>query len=158
MEAAIDRHKLINDQAWIEADEIPFQSFTCVGQVNNQAILPLLKPQEVIPAISHVARGHGSPMRLLKTNLTSACERNCAYCSFRAGRDFRRATLTPDEMANLYHRMAIAGLVDGLFLSSGIAGGGIRTQDLLIDTVEILRFKYHYNGYIHLKIIVVIVA
>lgn len=152
MLATLDHLKLINHQAWIEADEIPLQSFTCVGQVTNQIITRRPETQEVIPAISLAARGHGSPMRLLKTNLTSACERNCAYCSFRAGRDFRRATLNPDEMANLYHRMAIAGLVDGLFLSSGIAGGGIHTQDLLIDTIEILRFKYQYSGYIHLKI------
>jgi predicted DNA-binding helix-hairpin-helix protein len=38
-----------------------------------------------------------------------------------------------------------------MFLSSGIVGGGVRTQDLLIDTADILRKKYNYKGYLHLK-------
>jgi len=39
-----------------------------------------------------------------------------------------------------------------MFLSSGVAGGGIRTQDKLLDTAEILRHKLGFRGYIHLKI------
>jgi hypothetical protein len=45
-----------------------------------------------------------------------------------------------------------AGMVEGLFLSSGIIKGGITTQDRLIDTAELLRIKHGYRGYIHLKI------
>src|SRR5262249_49203893 len=41
---------------------------------------------------------------------------------------------------------------EGTFLSSGIAGGGIRTQDRLLDTADILRRKLRFRGYIHLKI------
>ncbi len=48
--------------------------------------------------------------------------------------------------------MQQAGLVDGLFLSSGIIKGGVSTQDRLIDAAEILRSKFLYRGYIHLKI------
>jgi predicted DNA-binding helix-hairpin-helix protein len=33
-----------------------------------------------------------------------------------------------------------------------VIGGGIRTQDLLIDTAEILRFKLGYIGYLHMKV------
>ena len=36
---------------------------------------------------------NGKPIKLLKTLLSSACERDRYYCPFRAGRDFRRATL-----------------------------------------------------------------
>ena len=53
----------------------------------------------------------GKRIALLKTLLTSACERDCAYCAFRQGRDFRRATFTPDELARLFtqlHRKDIA--------------------------------------------------
>ena len=42
---------------------------------------------------------NGQQIRLLKSLLTSACERNCNYCPFRAGRDFRRATFKPEEFA-----------------------------------------------------------
>jgi predicted DNA-binding helix-hairpin-helix protein len=94
----------------------------------------------------------GKRIRLLKTLLTSACERNCFYCPFRAGRDFRRATFKPDELANTYMSLHRAGIAGGIFLSSGVIRGGVRTQDLLIDTAEILRHKLGYQGYLHLKI------
>lgn len=94
----------------------------------------------------------GKRIKLLKTLLTSACERNCNYCPFRAGRDFRRATFRPDEMAATFAQLHRAGAVEGLFLSSGIAGGGPRTQDRLIDTAEALRRKLGYRGYLHLKL------
>jgi predicted DNA-binding helix-hairpin-helix protein len=106
---------------------------------------------EHIPEITRAKKSAGE-IRLLKTVLTSACERNCNYCCFRAGRDFRRATLKPDEMAQVFHQMHISGIAEGLFLSSGVAGGGVCTQDRLIDTADILRQKYTYRGYLHLKI------
>ena len=40
----------------------------------------------------------------------------------------------------------------GLFLSSGIIKGSIVTQDKLLETVEIIRKRYRFNGYIHLKV------
>jgi predicted DNA-binding helix-hairpin-helix protein len=95
---------------------------------------------------------NGKNIRLLKTLLTSACEKNCNYCPFRAGRNFKRATLKPDEMANKFMALIRAGIVEGIFLSSGVAGGGIKTQDRLNKTAEILRVKHKFRGYIHLKI------
>jgi predicted DNA-binding helix-hairpin-helix protein len=90
---------------------------------------------------------------ILKTMLTTACERNCYYCPFRAGRaKTQRMTITPDDMAKAFITLYQGGAVDGLFLSSGIIKGSIPTQDKLIDTVEIIRRKHNYKGYIHLKI------
>jgi len=94
----------------------------------------------------------GKTITLLKTLLTSACERNCYYCPFRAGRDYRRVTFKPEEMASAFMQMYRAGMVEGLFLSSGIIRGGVTTQDKLIDTTEILRRKLGFKGYVHLKI------
>jgi predicted DNA-binding helix-hairpin-helix protein len=42
--------------------------------------------------------------------------------------------------------------VRGLFLSSGIVGGGVKAMDPMLATVELLRTKYQYTGYVHLKI------
>ncbi len=94
----------------------------------------------------------GKTIPLLKTLLTSACERDCYYCPFRARRNFRRATFKPEEMARTFDELQRARIADGLFLSSGIAGGGMKTQDRLIDTIDILRNHLHYRGYVHLKI------
>jgi predicted DNA-binding helix-hairpin-helix protein len=102
--------------------------------------------------IHHAIMPGGRRIALLKTLLTSACERDCYYCPFRAGRDFRRATFSADEMARVFDEMSRRAQVEGLFLSSGVAGGGIRTQDKIIASAEILRRKYNFRGYIHLKI------
>lgn len=102
--------------------------------------------------VTHVALPNGKTMPMLKTLLTSACERNCSYCPFRAGRNFRRHTWQPEELAQTFMDMFRAGAVQGLFLSSGIIGGGLKTQDKLLATAEILRQKHHFRGYVHLKI------
>lgn len=94
----------------------------------------------------------GKQIKLLKTLLSSACERDCYYCPFRAGRDFRRATFRPQEFADLFSKLSGANLAEGVFLSSGLAGGGVQTQDKLLDTADILRSRHGFQGYIHLKI------
>jgi len=60
--------------------------------------------------------------------------------------------MKPEEMARSFMRLHEEGGVEGLFLSSGAINGGIYTQDLLIDTAEILRNKLEFRGYMHLKI------
>jgi predicted DNA-binding helix-hairpin-helix protein len=90
---------------------------------------------------------------ILKTMITTACEKDCFYCPFRAGRGkTKRVTITPDALASAFDQMQRARQVDGLFLSSGIIKGSIRTQDKIIDTIEIIRKRYEYRGYVHLKI------
>jgi len=109
-------------------------------------------PPDLSGCIHRAVMPGGRRIALLKTLLTSACERDCAYCAFRAGRDFRRATFTPDELARLFLQLYRRGIAEGIFLSSALAGGGPRTQDRLIATAEILRRRYGFGGYIHLKI------
>jgi len=102
--------------------------------------------------IAEVAMPGGKKMKVLKTMLTSACERNCHYCVFRAGRNMRRQTFKPEEMAKTFLMVYEAGAVEGLFLSSGVIKGGVATQDRLLDTADILRNKMGYRGYLHLKL------
>jgi len=111
---------------------------------------PLERKKHSLGIYQAVAGGKRVP--LLKTLLTSACERDCYYCPFRAGRNFRRATFKPEEMARVFTQMNQANIASGLFLSSGIIGGGVRTQDKLLDTADILRRKMNFAGYIHLKL------
>ncbi|MBN1887619.1 MAG: hypothetical protein JW850_06500, partial [Thermoflexales bacterium] len=47
-------------------------------------------PRDVEPYITHAALPGGKHITLLKTLLSSACERDCYYCACRAGRDCRR--------------------------------------------------------------------
>lgn len=110
-----------------------------------------LNSLEQAGVVYHAAAG-GRRVKLLKTLLTSACEHDCYYCPFRAGRDFRRETLRPEELSDAFIQMHRAGMVEGLFLSSGLAGGGVKTQDRLLAAAENLRQKQGYRGYLHLKI------
>jgi predicted DNA-binding helix-hairpin-helix protein len=55
-------------------------------------------------------------------------------------------------MARAFMSLYRAGMIQGLFLSSGVAGGSLRTQDQILATAELLRYKYHFKGYVHLKL------
>ena len=136
---AIGRLKLLTDQMHLEPAEDARPVCFTPKQKRETFIHPAKLP-------------NGKNIKLLKTLLTSACERDCYYCPFRAGRDFRRATFKPEEFASLFMNLHRAGAAEGIFLSSGIAGGGIRTQDQLLDTADILRHKLGFHGYIHLKV------
>ena len=114
---------------------------------------PVIRGKSLPPVpITEVALPGGKKMKVLKTMLSTACERNCHYCPFRAGRKMRRETFKPEEMAKTFIAVYESGAVEGLFLSSGILKGGVTTQDKLIDTADILRKKFNYRGYMHLKI------
>lgn len=140
---AITRLRMLSEQMSLEpAEEHPM-------------VTPYLDQTEQCPnaVFIHPAMlPDGRRVKLLKTLLSSACERDCYYCPFRAGRDFRRVTFRPEEFARLFMRLVQKGIAEGVFLSSAIASGGIRTQDRLLETAEILRFRMGFGGYIHLKI------
>ncbi len=106
----------------------------------------------VLPCVSHLTTPWGERKATLKVLQTSTCQNNCNYCAFRAGRDFQRAHLTPDELARSFDLMYRAGLVESLFLSSGVVGTN-RTMDEMLATVELVRLKYGFRGYVHLKLL-----
>ncbi len=140
---AISRLKLLSDQMRLEPAEERSPTGTAPAQTASCPEGLFVHPAQM-PG--------GKQIMLLKTLLSSACERDCYYCPFRAGRDFRRATFQPEEFAHLFIHLAQKRAAEGIFLSSGIAGGGIRTEDKLLDTADILRNKLGFRGYIHLKI------
>ncbi len=140
---SLDRLKLLSSQMDLE----PAEDASCPTpelQTSTERKKDVYLAEAVLPG--------GKRITLLKTLLTTACERNCNYCPFRAGRDYRRATFKPEELASTYMSLFRAGIAGGIFLSSGIVGGGVRTQDKLIESAEILRHKLGYTGYLHLKI------
>jgi predicted DNA-binding helix-hairpin-helix protein len=140
---AIQRLKLLSSQMHLEPGEDAER-----GYENDSKFTK--KTDRII--IGHATLPGGRRIPLLKTLLTSACERDCYYCPFRAGRDFRRATFKPEEFAHTYMALHKGGLTEGVFLSSGITGGGVNTQEKMNDTAEVLRRKLDYTGYLHLKI------
>lgn len=95
----------------------------------------------------------GRRVAMLKVLLSNVCQKDCYYCANRASRDFRRVTFAPEELARAFDQMHRKGLVKGLFLSSGVCGNAGRTMDQMIATVELVRKRYAFAGYVHLKIL-----
>ncbi len=91
---------------------------------------------------------------ILKTLLSSACAGDCGYCPMRTASDqVRRCTMGADEMAKIFLAYYRRLRLHGLFLSSGIIRDADHTMQRLIAVAAILRRKYQYRGYIHLKVI-----
>jgi len=142
----------LNPHATAPCGHSPADLQRTYASVQEREAVSLSQPKKNALGLHDAVVPGGQRIRLLKTLLTSACERDCYYCPFRKGRDFRRATFKPDEMASTFAQLHSANVTEGFFLSSGIAGGGIKTQDRLIDTASILRRKHDYRGYLHLKL------
>ncbi len=94
----------------------------------------------------------GTSTALFRVLQSNSCEWDCPYCPLRRSNDIERATLEPEELAQLFMARFEMGTVDGLFLSSAVAGGLRPAMGRMLDTVELLRVRYGYAGYVHLKL------
>jgi putative DNA modification/repair radical SAM protein len=103
--------------------------------------------------VHNVALPGGGCIPLLKVLMTNICLNDCAYCVNQVGRDIPRCSFQSEELAKLFMELYAKRLVQGLFLSSGIGSNASRTMESMINTVEILRCRYKFRGYIHLKIL-----
>jgi predicted DNA-binding helix-hairpin-helix protein len=95
----------------------------------------------------------GGSTRLFKVLQTNACRYSCKYCFTSCAIRRKRTTFKPDELATTFVSLKQQRRVDGLFLSSGIVPDADTTMEKMLATVERLRFKEGYTGYIHLKLI-----
>ena len=73
------------------------------------------KKHESLGIVNYNEPGRRQPMKLLKTMLTTACERDCHYCPFRAGRNYKRTSFKPDEMASTFMALEKRGVANGHF-------------------------------------------
>ncbi|MCX7780665.1 MAG: putative DNA modification/repair radical SAM protein [Negativicutes bacterium] len=103
--------------------------------------------------VCHSFTPDGRCISLFKVLLTNCCEKDCTYCPNRQERDVPRARFTSQELADLFMDFYRRNYVEGLFLSSGIWHSLDATMQEIIQVAEILRTKYRFGGYIHLKIL-----
>jgi predicted DNA-binding helix-hairpin-helix protein len=144
----LEKLKRLGDGARYEAaEDVDPTGAPVAGQTCSR-----IKSLDLEGAIHHAALPGGRRVPLLKTMVTSVCERDCLYCPFRSGRDFSRVTFKPEELATIVDQLYRSGLIQGVFLSSGLAGGGVRSQNRIIETAEVLRGRLKFHGYIHLKL------
>lgn len=107
----------------------------------------------VAAGICHSFSSDGRCISLLKILLTNECIYDCKYCQNRCSNDIPRATFTPDEVCTLTMEFYRRNYIEGLFLSSGIIQSPTFTMELIYRTIWLLRNKYRFNGYVHVKAI-----
>lgn len=107
----------------------------------------------VSAGICHSFSGDGRCISLLKILLTNECIYDCKYCRNRNSNDIPRATFTPDEVCTLTMEFYRRNYIEGLFLSSGIIKNPTFTMELICRTIWLLRNRYRFNGYVHVKAI-----
>lgn len=105
--------------------------------------------RSVVPIYESAARGKCVP--LLKTLLTSHCKNECAYCTFRAGRQCPRTMWEPKKLAELTIQLWRERKIAGLFLSSSVSKDPDYVTEIQLEVLRVLR-NNGYSGYIHLRI------
>ncbi|RXK14471.1 putative DNA modification/repair radical SAM protein [Halarcobacter mediterraneus] len=103
--------------------------------------------------ICHTFTADGRCVSLLKVLLTNFCIYDCAYCINKKSNDIKRAAFSPRELADVTINFYKRNYIEGLFLSSGIIQSEDNTMNMILRTLKILRYEYHFNGYIHVKLI-----
>ncbi|MBN2067014.1 MAG: helix-hairpin-helix domain-containing protein [Candidatus Diapherotrites archaeon] len=89
------------------------------------------------------------PCRLMKVLQSNSCIHDCRYCvNNKCG---SKAELAPIELAKSFNSLERAGHVEGLFLSSAVTGEADRTAEKMIESARLLRQRFRFHGYIHLK-------
>jgi predicted DNA-binding helix-hairpin-helix protein len=100
-----------------------------------------------------VRAGRGGKKTLLRILMTNACSYNCHYCPMRRDRNLPRALLKPEEVVRIFLAARDRGWCEGLFLTTGIPGRPVKVMDDLIQTLELLRHRHRFDGYVHVKIL-----
>ncbi|MDD4124162.1 MAG: biotin synthase [Eubacteriales bacterium] len=97
-------------------------------------------------------KGKASPPKIPKLFLASGCVFNCAYCGCRCGRDRKdNYCNTPRELASLAVEAA-KNNGHGVFVSSAIYKNADYTQELIAESVRIMREELLYTGFLHAKV------
>jgi len=105
-----------------------------------------------LSAIRRNIRSKKAPPTVPKVFLSNDCVFNCAYCGCRSGKECKtRYQSTPRELAELSVRQALR-LRQGIFITSAIYKNSDYTQELIIETIRIIREELYYRGYIHAKV------
>ena len=106
-----------------------------------------------IAVCCHSFSADGRCISLLKVLMTNYCVYDCKYCVNRRSNDTRRTAFTPRELAELTIQFYRRNYIEGLFLSSGVLRDPDYTTLRMIESLQLLRQEYGFNGYIHAKAI-----
>jgi predicted DNA-binding helix-hairpin-helix protein len=115
------------------------------GPVGNRPLTSMGIAQARLPA--------GGSINLMRVMQSNACSLSCGYCPTYCGGKVPRATVSPEEVATTFMDVQRKGLAQGLFLTSGVPGRPTRATDRMLATLELLRRREGFAGYVHVKLL-----
>ncbi|NVM55055.1 MAG: putative DNA modification/repair radical SAM protein [Candidatus Helarchaeota archaeon] len=127
---------------------------TCASTASNRTV----KGSGYIGAplrsgVCHSFLPDGRCVTLLKVLYTNKCIHDCKYCFNSTSFAHDKTSFEPHELVKLFMNLYLRNYVEGLFLSSGVCRNADKTMEEMIEVVQQLRMKEHYEGYIHLKVL-----
>ena len=123
------------------------------GRSGSGTRLPNSHPKKnPVPGVYRAAMPNGKFINLMRVMFTDFCKMDCAFCPNSHWVPRKRYAFKIDELARTFMELHQRHTVEGLFLSSGVAGTGSKTTERLVKVVEIIRQKYGFKGYIHMKV------
>lgn len=136
------------------------QKLAILGSEASDEVTDVPATQSIQQGITHATgfiydarQAGGGTTRLFKVLQTNSCRFACKYCFTSCAIRRKRTTFKPDELSTTFISLQQQKRVDGLFLSSGIVPDADTTMEKMLATVERLRLREGYTGYIHLKLI-----
>jgi putative DNA modification/repair radical SAM protein len=111
--------------------------------------------EEPLPGICHAFTKDGRCVSLFKTLYTNHCTHQCSYCTnaTNCSNKSRAFSYTPEELARITFSLYRSNYIEGLFLSSGAGRDEDHITERIVETVRLLRQKFAFSGYIHLKVL-----
>jgi putative DNA modification/repair radical SAM protein len=113
-------------------------------------------PRETpLPGICHAFTQDGRCVSLFKTLYTNHCTHQCSYCinATSCSNRAKAFSYTPEELARITISLYRSNYIEGLFLSSGAGRNEDHITEKMLDTARLLRQKFGFSGYIHLKVL-----
>jgi predicted DNA-binding helix-hairpin-helix protein len=108
-----------------------------------------------LPGVCHSFTHDGRCVSLFKTLYTNYCTHQCNYCTNASNckEHSKIFSYTPEELAAITLALYRTNYIEGLFLSSGSGRDEDAIMEKVVETARLLRFKYGFGGYIHLKVL-----
>jgi len=99
------------------------------------------------------AKAEHETCRIFKTLMDNNCSFDCKYCANANKCTKKKAKYQPQELAGLFQYLHKNLQVNGLFLSSAVAGNPDTITEEMIDAIKLIRYKQNFRGYIHFKVL-----
>jgi putative DNA modification/repair radical SAM protein len=103
--------------------------------------------------ICHAFAPDGRCISLFKVLMTNHCIYDCKYCVNNSNKAKNKVMFEPSELTQAFMGLYIRNYVEGLFLSSGVWKSATDTVEKIIEALSLIRNKYRFHGYIHVKIL-----